>query len=84
MQMQPSVLRRMASVREAFRLRRLARVQHGVWKSCVEQDRHDAARSARWLMIEYLRGACEQWRLAVGLALVGRPCLAAGLPHRHE
>jgi hypothetical protein len=82
--MHPSVLRRTASVREVFRLRRLAQKQQGIWKSYVEQDRRGEAGTARRLMLEHLRGACEQWRLTLGFVLAGRPCVAAGLQPWHE
>jgi hypothetical protein len=58
---------RMADVREAFRLRRLARGHRGLWNFYLEHNLFDDARDTRVRLIEILRQAREQWRRALGL-----------------
>ena len=64
----PAVRTRMATVREAFRLHRLARAHRGLWMFYVEHSLLDEARASRLVMTQHLQGACQQWRLALGMA----------------
>lgn len=64
----PVVLERMATVREAFRLHRLARAHRGLWMFYMEHNLFDEARDSRLRMIGHLRGACRQWRRTLGTA----------------
>jgi len=52
----------MYSVREAFRLRRLARGQRYLQAFYVEHSLFEEAVSSRRLMLELLRGARVHWR----------------------
>jgi len=65
---QPSVARRMATVREAFRQHRLAHEQRQLWSYYLEHNLFDQARDCRLVMIAHLRSACLQWRLTLGTA----------------
>lgn len=65
----PTALQRMATVREAFRLRRLAGTQRRLWNFYIEHNLFDEARGAREESLDSLRRACHQWRLALGVAL---------------
>ncbi len=65
----PVALQRMTTVREAFRLRRLARQQRSLWMFYLEHNLFDEARSARQQTIDCLRNACQQWRLTLGPGL---------------
>jgi hypothetical protein len=64
----PGVAQRMTAVREAFRLRRLARTQRHLAMFYLEHSLFDEARASRLLMIRHLRSACLQWRLTLGTA----------------
>lgn len=61
----PMNVQRMATVREAFRLHRLARSFRSRWRFYLEHNLFAAAQSARLLMMEHLSGACQQWRLTL-------------------
>ena len=63
----PVVEQRMATVREAFRLHRMAQQRRSLWRFYLEHNLFDEAREARSQMIEQLRGACQQWRLTLGM-----------------
>lgn len=65
--LQPSVQERMATVRETFRLRRLASVHRGLWMFYLEHNLFDEAEKSRHLMVDNLRRACQQWRLTLGM-----------------
>lgn len=69
------VATRMANMRAAFRYQRNARRYRGVWLFHCEFRRPEAAADARILMLDALRAACHEWRLALGLG--GTP-----VPHR--
>lgn len=62
------VHQRMANIREAFRLQRLAHERHGMWLFYLEHNIFDEARESRLAMLDCLRGARQQWREALGLA----------------
>ncbi len=66
--MHPIAAHRMTTVREAFRLRRLAGTQRRLWIFYVEHNLFDEARDARQQMLDSLRRACHQWRLVLGVA----------------
>ena len=68
-EMHPSATHRMATVREAFRLRRLAARQRLRWDFYVEHHKLEEARDARHEVLDSLRRACLQWRLTLGVAL---------------
>jgi hypothetical protein len=61
------VLRQMDHVREAFRLRRLARMQSRVHDFYEEHSLFAEASVARREVMQLLRGACSAWRRALGL-----------------
>ncbi len=69
--MRPTVLpttdQRKTSVREAFRLQRMARAHRELWLFYLEHNLFGEARIARALVIEHLYGARQQWRLTLGL-----------------
>jgi hypothetical protein len=60
------IAQRMAAVREAFRLQRLARASRRLWVFYLEHNLFDQARDCRQTMIGHLRDACQQWRLTLG------------------
>ena len=62
----PAVVQRMAAVREAFRLRRIANKHRSLWLFYLEHNLLEEANCARSQMIEHLRCACQQWRLTLG------------------
>ena len=64
----PVVLQRLATVREAARLHRLAHDRRCLWLFYLEHNLFDEARGARRQMLELLRSACRQWRLMLGTA----------------
>ena len=66
--MQPIAIDRMTAVREAFRLRRLARTQRRLCDFYSEHCLLDEARDARQGVLDSLRRACHQWRLTLGIA----------------
>lgn len=59
---------RVASVREVFRLHRLAQQHHRLCQFYHEHNLFDAERDTRLEMLKCLRGARQQWRLVLGLA----------------
>ncbi len=61
-----AVVQRMAAVREAFRLRRVANKHRSLWLFYLEHNLLEEANSSRVQMIEHLRCACQQWRLTLG------------------
>ena len=65
--MQPRALHRMTAVREAFRLRHLARRQRRLCDFYLEHCLLDEARDARQEVLDSLRRACHQWRLTLGI-----------------
>lgn len=66
--MQPIAIHRMAAVREAFRLRRLAGMQRRQCDFYVEHSLLELARDVRQEVLDSLRRACHQWRLTLGIA----------------
>jgi len=64
----PSVLQRMATVREALRLLRVAHGYRGRWMFCRKHNLLDEAQESRRRTLEHLRRACAQWRLTLGMA----------------
>ena len=66
--MQPR-FHRMIAVREAFRLRHLARRQRRLCDFYLEHCQLEQARDARQRVLDSLRRACHQWRLTLGTAL---------------
>lgn len=63
----PVNVRRMATVREAFRMHRIARSLRSRWRFYLEHNLFAAAQSSRLLMMEHLTRACQQWRLTLGV-----------------
>ncbi|MBK8096088.1 MAG: hypothetical protein IPK26_03225 [Planctomycetes bacterium] len=57
----------MANVRAAFQCQRHARRYRGLWLFHCEFRQPEAAANARILMLDALRAACHEWRLALGL-----------------
>ena len=57
----------MANVRAAFQCQRNARRYRGLWAFHCEFRQPEAAADARILMLDALRAACHEWRLALGL-----------------
>lgn len=68
----PMASHRMTSVREAFRLRRLAHTQRRLWTFYLEHSLFDEAHRARSAVLENLRKACSQWRFLLGMSIRGR------------
>jgi hypothetical protein len=66
--MHPSAIHRMTTVREAFRLRRLAGRLRRRSDFYLEHNLLEEAREARQELLASLRRACHQWRLALGIA----------------
>lgn len=64
----PRTHQRMASLREAFRLRRLARAHRDLWLFYLEHNMLEQARDSRLVLIDHLRSARHQWRLTLGMA----------------
>ena len=58
--------RRMDSVRRVFHYHRRARRHRQLWLWYVEHNLFEQASDERSLMIEQLRCARDQWRLALG------------------
>ncbi|HEX5050247.1 MAG TPA: hypothetical protein VFZ65_00615 [Planctomycetota bacterium] len=52
----------MSDVREAFRLRRMARTQRHLYGFYIEHNLLDEAQSSRRLVLELLRAARMHWR----------------------
>ncbi len=48
-------------------MQRLARAHRGLWIFYLEHNLFGEAATARSLVIEYLCGACRQWRSALGI-----------------
>lgn len=71
------IRRRMANVRDAFRLRRLARDQGRLQGLYDEHSLFAESRIARCEMMRLLRAARSAWRLALGF---GRQRAAEGQP----
>lgn len=65
--MRTEVDQRLADLREAFRLGRLARSHRGLWQFYLEHNLFDEASLTRTHMLNLLRLARLQWRLALGL-----------------
>lgn len=68
----------LAAIREAGRLRRLARGERHVIDFYVEHNLTEEARATRQSMLGHLRDACANWRAALGIVPEGAlPKLAA-------
>ena len=65
---QPGVLRRMANIREAFRLTKIAHAHRALWTFYLEHNLITHAGKARMTMFEHLHCAKLQWRTALGMA----------------
>jgi len=63
----PRANTRMKAVREALRLRRLARRQRLRWDIYVEHHMLEEAGVARREVLDSLRSACVQWRRLLGI-----------------
>lgn len=60
-------LSRRDTVREAFRLRRLASARHRLWFFYLEHNLFEEAARARQEVLECLRRACHQWRQVLSI-----------------
>lgn len=77
----PLVLQNMSSIREAFRLHRLARVQRALWSFYKEHNLLEEAKATWRAMLDALTNASRQWRLTLGTSQGPGTPLRATVPN---